>query len=1024
MSIIETAIKRPVTVLVGVFLVSLFGYIALIKMPIQMKPTMDKPFITVNTTYPAAAPQEVEEQITTPIEEKLQAVENLRKLTSRSSEGRSSITLEFDWGTDKDIATIDILKKLNLVGELPEESETPVIKAITSDEERPVYWASIRGPISPNELRQYAKDYIKPKLERIKGVGDVRIYGGQEREIRVVVDYASLSARGLSIPDVRMALQLENRNVRGGHIDEGKRRYLIRTIGLFKSTKDIENIVLRSEEGQTVYLKDVAKVFDTYKEKNSLVKIDGFPAVAFGVIRKTGANTIKVTQGVEKVMAEVNKELSAKKISMHESYDESDYIWDSIHFVTTNIIYGSIFAIAVLIIFLRSLQTTFIIGLAIPISVFATLILLSVTGRTLNTIALAGLAFAAGMVVDNVIVVLENIYRHLEMGKDRFQAARDGAVEVSGAVLASTLTTLAVFIPIIFVEEEAGQLFKDIAIAVSGAVGFSMITALIFMPMVSARLLKPGLTEEEINKKPILKKLAMIGVGKKVHNFFMQTTKWSTGGTKRNLALIAVITAGFIFILFLIPQKEYLPLGNRNFVFLLMKPIVGMNNEKVQEMSDIFAERINSMEEKKMMFHVIADRFKGMGIRVKDKWKTEVAKVAGKINGMLGDVPGFVFVRAFQIPLFQRTLGKGFEFEIRGLDLSKVQKLGGEIKTKLQKIPGVVLVRSSFDAGNPEYRIRLDRERSAELGLSVHDVADTIETIVAGKKASVYKIGGKEYDITLVGEKSTLVDYHSLESILIYTKSGQAVPLSSIASIKQTSGPTGINHIEMDRAITLTVNIAPNIPLEKMMNRITKEIIEPYRAKLPYGYSFGLTGAAEDLKRTASALSGSFLLALIIIYLLMSSLFESFIYPLIIMVTVPLAASGAILGVLFTGSELNVVTMLGFIILSGIVVNNGILIIHQTLRFQRDEKFGYEKAITQAVKVRIRPIFMSSITTVLGMMPLTFRGGAGSEIYSGLGAAIVGGLTTSTIFTLILLPALYLLLLRTINGRGKGSAKQ
>ncbi len=1024
MWIIDTSIKRPVTVIVAAFLVLLFGYLALTKMPIQMKPTMEKPIITVRTTYTAAAPQEVEEQITIPIEEKLQAVEKLAKLTSTSQEGRSSITLEFEWGVDKNVATIDILKKLSLVKNLPEEADIPIIKAITSDEERPVYWASIRGPMPANQLRQYAEDYIKPRLERIHGVGDVRVYGGQEREIRVEVDYAAMSARGISVTDIRKALQLENKNVRGGHIDEGKRRYLVRTVGLFKNPREIESVIIKQTDGGAVYIRDVAKVFDTFKEKDSLVKIDGKPSVAFGVIRKTGENTIKVTQGVEKVIEDVNRELASKKITMHEAYDESDYIWDSIRFVQSNIIYGSIFAVLILVIFLRSWRTTIVIGLTIPIAVFASLIVLHAAGRSLNTITLAGLAFAVGMIVDNVIVVLENIYRHLEMGKPKLEAARDGALEVWGAVLASTLTTLAVFLPIMFVQEEAGQLFKDIAIAVSCAVGFSMVAALTFIPMMAGKVLKPGLTEEELENRPLLKKLAFVSLGKKVHSFFVNFTIWSTGGAKRNIAVIAVVFIGFLLSLALIPQKEYLPLGNKNFIFVVMKPIVGTNNEKVQELSDIFAKRINKMEEKKMMFHVVADRFKGMGLRVKDRWKLKVGEVVEKVNSMLYDVPGFIFVRAFQTPIFQRSLGKGFELEIRGLDLKEVERLGVEIQGKLQKISGVELVRSSFDAGNPEYRITLDRERAADLGLSVSDVADVIETVVAGKKATLYKVGGKEYDITIRGRIGAFRDYHDLERILIYTPSGSAVPLSSIANVEPTTGPTAINHIEMDRSITHKITIDQDFPMERVMNDITEKIIMPYRASLPYGYSLNLSGAAADLDKTATALKGSFILALIIIYLLMSSLFESFLYPFVIMITVPLAAAGAIIGVVVTGSELNVVTMLGFIILSGIVVNNGILIIHQTIKFMESKQMTPADAIVEAVRVRIRPIFMSTITTVLGMAPLTLRGGAGSEIYSGLGAAIAGGLTMSTIFTLLLLPALYLLMIRTGEKLGlyKGKA--
>ena len=1020
MWILDLSIKKPVTIVVAVILVMLFGSIALKNMPVQMKPTIDKPFITINTTYPAAAPQEVEEQITRPIEEKVQAVENLKKMTSVSSEGRSSITLEFDWGTDKDIATIDILKKLNLVGELPEEADTPIITAITSDEERPIYWTTFRGPMTTNQLWQIGDQYVKPRFERIAGVGAVRIYGGQEREIRVVLDYRALAARKLSIAQVRQALINENKNVRGGHIDEGKRRYMVRTVGLFTSPEDVEKVIVRSDEKGVVYIRDVAQVFDTYKEKTSLVKRDGVPSIAFGVIKKSGENTIKVTTGVEAAIKAMNEEVGPKGLILTEAYDESDYIWDSIHFVVSNIRLGAIFAIVVLLFFLRSVRSTFIVGVTIPISIFATFIVLYSLDRSLNIISLAGLAFAAGMILDNAIVVTENIYRHKSMGKDSFQAAHDGAMEVWGAVVASTLTTLAVFLPIIFVEEEAGQLFKDIALAISCAVGFSMITAITIVPMLTARYITPGYEEEKLKRHQLLYWISMMKPGKKVHSFFSDTARWLTGGTKRGVLVVGAIVVAFFLILQLKPEMEYMPLGNRNFVFMVMKPITGTNNEKVQEMSDIVAERVNNMPEKKMMFHVVSNRFKGIGMRVKDEWKLRIPEMVAKVNKMVTDVPGFIFMRAFQIPLFQRSLGKGFELEITGLDMDTVEKLGQEIKAALEKIDGVELVRSSYDSGNPEYRITLDRERTAALGLSVHDTADVIETMVAGRAATLFKVGGREYDITLRGDTSQFRDFHALEELLIYTPSGDAVPLKSIANINQTTGPTQVTHVEQDRAITLKVTIARDKTLERMMTIVTDEIITERRKTMPYGYAINLTGTAEDLVRTWNALFWSFILAIVIIYLLMSSLFESFYYPLIIMMTVPLATAGAILGVVVTGAELNVVTMLGFVILSGIVVNNGILIIHQTIRY-KNEGMESDDAIVESVKVRIRPIFMSSITTILGMMPLTFRGGAGSEVYSGLGAAIVGGLALSTVFTLILLPALFILFHRIPGYFGFGN---
>jgi HAE1 family hydrophobic/amphiphilic exporter-1 len=1011
---------------VGILLVAIFGYISLRRIPIQMKPTVDKPIITVSTVYRGAAPQEVEEQITTPIEEQLQSVENLHKISSRSSEGISRISLEFDWGVDKDIASINILKKLNLVGELPEEAETPIISAITSEEEQPIMWLIAQNPrMDINALYQYGDDYIKPQLERLPGVGQIRLPGGEEREIQVILDYDALSARGISISEVRDALRRENRNVRGGHFDEGKRRFTVRTVGLFQTLEDIEQVVIRKTGTEVVYVRDIARVVDSFKEKSSAVKANGKPTIAFGIIKKTGANTLQVIEQVKAEVEKLQQQLAPKGITLEAVYDESEYIWDSVNFVVSNLKWGALLASLVLIFFLKSLRSTIIVALAIPISVVAVFIPLLALGRSLNIISLAGLAFAVGMVVDNAIVVLENIYRQLEMGKSRVSAAFEGTYEVWGAVLAATLTTLAVFLPIIFVKEEAGQLFKDIAIAISCAVGFSLVVSITVIPMLSSQWLRARDKANNPEGHKWVDRLLLSWVGSAVSGFFLKVVSLGTRGFKRKIAVILIITALFWLSLKLTPKREYLPTGNRNFIIILLKPHTGTNLARNEYLTGLVEEQVSKLPEVERYFSVVSPDFKIVGVICKRKYSMQIKQIAQKINRMIFGIPGFEYAFATQVSLFGRRLGKGLDIDIRGLDFDRIQAYAAQIQQQVRGLPGVQLVRSSLQMGQPEIQVRVDREKAADLGLAVQDVAEIVETLVAGKIATLYKIGGNEYDITLKGPDERFDRKQALRDLIIYTPSGRRVTLTSIAEIREASGPTSIDHIELDRSITLTVNIAEEVPLEQVMDEVNNQVLAPLRQRLPYGYSVELSGTASDLETTAAALRDSFILAVIIIYLLMSSLFESFIYPFIIMFSVPLAATGAILGVYLTHSELNVVTMLGFIILAGIVVNNAILLIHQALHFMRRDGMEPNQAIIESTRTRIRPIFMSVITTVCGMLLLTFRGGAGSELYSGLGAAIVGGLSISTVFTLILVPVVFSLFvdLKRLWGKAVGQGQ-
>jgi HAE1 family hydrophobic/amphiphilic exporter-1 len=997
-----------------------------------MIPTVDRPEITVETRYRGAAPAEVEREITERIEEQFNSVEGLSEITSTSIEGKSTIRLTFDWGTNKDIARLDVSEKLGLVKDLPDDADESNIRAVNTDQEQPIAWIVIVTNRDLNEVRIEAEDVIQPRLERVTGVGAVWMFGGQEREVHgqereghVLLDPLARGARGITIGRVRDALLRENRNIKGGNINEGKRRYVIRTVGQFTDLRQIANVIVARQNGAPVYVRDVAKVQFGHKERELVVRRSGIPSIGLGVLRKTGANTLEVMKGVKKELAYLNNQVyKGKDIELRQLYDETVYIDDSINLVLRNLVYGAILAVAVLLLFLRNASSIFIIGFTIPISVISTFIFMKFFGRTLNTISLAGLAFASGMVVDNAIVVLENIYRHRQMGKGPFQAALEGAKEVWGAILASTLTTLAVFIPVILVEAEAGQLFGDIAIAISIAVALSLVISLTVIPMLSSRILHLRKTGSR-GRGRIVDLLTLGWLGRGFSKTVVSTVGWIVHGRVRSLAVIVLLTAASLFVSYLfMPPIDYLPRGNRNLLFGLVKIPPGFNVDEKEKILKELEGRFMTIPELERVFSVIRQGDPIFVIIAKPEFSHSPAQmrdVVAKVRKRTFGIPGVPFVFVTQSALFRRRGGflggTNVEVNFKGDQLEEIQRISSEIQGNVRRVPGVNFVNSSFELGNPELQVYVDPERAADLGVSVADLGYVVETLVKGTEAGKFREKGREIDITLKGISGDNKRTQDLESILLYAPSGRPIRLSSIAQVRPASGPTKIDHTDMDRSITLTVNIRGDIPLEEAIENIDRQVVAPIRATLPLGYTINLSGQAKDLKVTWDSLKWSFLLSLIIVYLLMCSLFESFSYPFIIMFSVPLAATGGILGIKLANTfeetiKMDVITMLGFIILAGIVVNSAILLVHQALNNIR-EGLSPREAILESLESRLRPIFMTVTTTVFGMLPVVISTGAGSELYRGLGSAILGGLILSTIFTIFLVPTLFSLWMTT-----------
>jgi HAE1 family hydrophobic/amphiphilic exporter-1 len=1037
MKVVEAAIRSPVKTAVGAILLGLFGSIALTRIPIQLTPTIEEPEISVGTLWPGASPKEVEREIIDEQEEQLKSLAGLREMESMSYDSFGQISLKFVTGTDLDAALLKVSNRLEQVLRYPDDAEKPIIQAVGAQASPMAWFLFVAGGEQPFEgdidtLRSYLEDYVKPEFERVPGVGAVNIFAGTEQEMHVVVDPAALAARQITITDFVSAIDRENRNYSGGDFDEGKRRYLVRTTGEYTTPEDIEEVVVVVRDGVPVHVRDVATVELGFQKKFAAAYYLDQPMIAFNVVRETGANVLEVMEGLREAMVIVNRELlEPRGLELVLGYDETDYIYSAIDLVVQNLFVGGSLAILVLLLFLRSRSSTLVVAIAIPISVIGTFLMMNWLGRSLNVISLAGMAFAVGMVVDNSIVVLENIYRHRQMGKTRFQAAYDGTTEVWGAVLASTLTTIAVFLPVLFVQEEAGQLFRDIAIAISCAVGLSLIVSVTVIPSLSAKILG---TADEGKKQKGFKNLW--GMVERAHGWNERITArvgWILSSTRRRLVVVIGLTILSIGLSWLLmPRAEYLPSGNQNLLFGIILPPPGHSIEENSKYLDNYVEALSPLwelspeETKEMpgggldgMFFVAFNNQVFMGVRSRDQLR--VAELIPEFQKINSQLPGaFAFIN--QRSIFQRGLGRSrnIDVELTGPDIVRLVALGGEVFQRSRQVLPEAQARPipSLDLGNPEVLVKTDRRRAAELGISNRDLGLMVSVLVDGAKASDYQFEGREIDLMVMADSGDeQLHTQGVGQMPLASPSGELVTVGSVAQVVVENGPAEIAHKERQRAITIAISPPADMPLQEAMDVVEDEILAPMRAEGKIGnlYRARLTGTADKLTQTGRALAWNFVLAIVITYLLMAALFESFLYPFVILFSVPLAALGGFLGLgvvnLFTFQSLDVLTMLGFIILVGTVVNNAILIVHQSLNHMRQDGMESKQAITEAVHNRIRPIFMSVATSVFGMLPLILFPGPGSELYRGLGSVVVGGLIVSTIFTVFLVPALFSLVL-------------
>jgi HAE1 family hydrophobic/amphiphilic exporter-1 len=1052
MNIIRTSIERPIAVVAAVMMVVMFGLVALDTIPIQLAPDVNKPVISVTTRWAGAAPAEIEREITNRQEEELSGIPGLAEITGRSEQGRSQVRLEFDVGTDMGRSLLLVANRLDRVTGYPEEADEPTLKTAGS-EDNAIAWFIItrqEGITRPiHEFGDFAEDIIMDRLERVPGVGEVNVYGGSEREIQITVEPARLARYGLTVTDVIGRLRAANTSVSAGDVKEGKRRWVARVEGELNDLDVIRSVVLRSlDEPATgrvarVTVGDIAEVAYAYKEPVSTIRLLGESALAMNAKREVGANVIETMAGIENAIEELNASLIPNAgLKFRQVYNETVYINSAIDLVQQNIWIGGTLAAVILLIFLRSIRATLVVSLAIPVSVIGSFVAMAALGRSINVISLAGLAFAVGMVVDAAIVVLENIFRLREQGKSRREAAYEGARQVWGAVFVSALTTVMVFIPILIMQLEVGQLFRDIAVAISVSVLLSLIVSVTVLPALASRLLPKG----SLGLKSTTRRLPLPGLDHLARGFTACIMAFVSVVARRKSAaflvvLLVTVSAGAAAWKFL-PKLEYLPEGNRNLMFGIVIPPPGYNLKTMTEIAEgieestrpLWAsvagpENVPGQPPKIDRFFFVAFRATTfIGAAAVDPSR------ASELKPVLSDPvyrePG-TFALINQLSLFGRGFGGGrkIELDISGPDLEANLAVAGEAAERIvslfpQEEDNQFRPNPGLELGAPEVRLVPDRLRLADNDVSAREFADTVDTFNDGLRISEVTAGSKRIDLTLKGPSDGVTETQGIGHLPIVTSDGMILPASSLADIVLTAGPTEIRHRDRARTITLEVVPRPDLPLQLALEMIEDEVIGPMSERgLPTGVKMVLSGTADKLTVTWNAMVRDLLIAIAIVYLVMAVLFESFIYPFVIMLSVPLAAAGGVGGLallnLYTFQPLDMLTLLGFVILIGIVVNNAILLVHQTLFHLRHEGMSAEAAIHEATRNRIRPIFMSTLTSVFGMLPLVLFPGAGSELYRGLGSVVLGGLSLSAVLTLLIVPPMLSIIVAPLEGRAR-----
>ncbi|MEW6511188.1 MAG: efflux RND transporter permease subunit [Bacteroidota bacterium] len=1010
MKISTTSIRRPVFASVMSFTILLFGIISFTRLPVREYPDIDPPIISVVTFYRGASPSVVETEITNILEEQFATLEGVKTMTSSSREQGSVITIEFELSRNVDEAANDVRDRVSRVrGNLPREIEDPVISKVDANAQ-PIVWLALSSDRHNGlQLTDVADRVLKERIQRLPGVGSVFIGGERRYAMRVWLDPLRMASHGLTAQDVEAAIRRENAEIPAGRVEGAEREFSVRTRGELTTPEEFGAIIVSQNKDDLVRLRDVAEVSVGAEDERTVARYNGQTAVGLGIVKQSKASTVDVAAEVRKALQALTG-LIPEGMKLDVAYDSSRFINDSIDEVTESLIIAMCLVVLVVLAFLKSLRATTIPTVAIPISIIGAFAAAYFLGFTINILTLLALVLAIGLVVDDAIVVLENVYRHMELGKNRRKAALDGSSEIGFAVVATTITLVAVFVPLAFLTGSVGRLFNEFGVTLAVAVLISGFVALTLTPMLSSKILKP---------------LHGTGTGWAARSFdaFFEILNRTyqrvlQGALRRRWLMLGIagVVAALSVLLFKILPSELVPIEDRGVGFGIVIAPEGSTLEYTDRYMREVEQRVLALPERRALFSAIGLGFGGPG-RVTNGFMFLALKPGNERDKSQQQVVQELFPRLISIPgvlafvINPPSLGGRFssspvEYVLQADSYEELNRAVGIMMVEASKLGYLVNVDTDLRLNKPQLDLTIDRERAAGLGASVSEIGSTLETLLGGRAVTNFKRGTKQYDVILQMKPSARATPDAIREIYI-RGSGRLVQLANVVRIEETLAPKELNHYNRVRSATVTANIVPGVTLGQALD----DLDHIAATKLPAGIKREYAGQSLEFKTSSSSLYFMFLLAVIFIYLVLSAQFESFVHPFTILLAVPLAVFGALLTLFIFRESLNIYSQIGLIMLVGLVTKNSILIVEFSNQLRARGKSTMD-AVIEAATIRLRPILMTSFSTIFGVLPIALGLGAGAESRRPLGLAVVGGLFFSTFLTLVLVPVVYTLLAR------------
>lgn len=1027
MKLPKFSVDHPIFTVMIFLIVIILGFVSFTRLPIDLMPDITYPTLSLFTSYGNASPEEMEELITRPIEEALAAVPGVEEISSTSSEGSSSVRVLFAWGTDLEEASNDIRDRLDrIISSLPEDVERPRLRKFDPSS-FPILLLGASSDLDPIQTRRIIDYQIKYRIERVPGVASLDIWGGLEREIHVDLDPDKIKALGLPLDLILSKIRSENVDVPAGTIERGNYEVLIRTPGIYNNLDEIRDTVIAIRDGVPIQVKEIATVEDSWQKIRRIVKINGKSGIRLSVSKQSGKNTVEVAKAVLKEIEQVQKDIP--QISIVPMIDSSEFIQSAIANVGTAALFGGLLAVVVLLLFLRSFRSTTVIATAIPISIIATFALIYFGGFTLNIMTLGGLALGIGMLVDNSIVVLENIYRMQETGVKPIKAAIEGTAEVTSAIIASTLTTLAVFLPMVFLRGMSGIMFKQLAYVIAFSLLCSLIVALTLVPMLSSKVLRVTKLANSSEKSLSLKLFQMSGrFFTALENKYKQLLHYSLDHRPLVLGIAVLLFIGSVFMIRLV-GSEFMPQADEGEVRVSGEMEIGTRLGVMEETFDTVAALVRKEvpEIESMVQSMGGSSFRGSGSHVgemrislvpQSQRSRSSEEIADDLRKKLTGIPGLITrIRSGQGFFLLRmgtSGGDRVQIEIRGYDLEIADTLAKQVAAITEQVEGVTDARLSREIGTPEEIIDIDRSKAADMKLTISQIANTLQTFLTGTRASNYREGGDEFWIRVKIKDAEKMSMNDILDLTLTNSEGQPVMLRNVVTVRQRRGPVQIQRKDQERVVTVSANIS---------GRDMGSIIGDIRDKLqtmpvPRDFIILFSGDYEEQQKSFRELMFGLILALMLVYMVMASLYESLRDPFVVMFSIPLAAIGVVLMLFFTHTTFNVQSYIGCIMLGGIVVNNAILLVDYTNLLRRRDKMPIRAAIEEAGRRRLRPILMTALTTIFAMIPLALGINEGGEAQAPMARAVIGGLLSSTLITLVIVPVVYSIF------EGKGKKKQ